>query len=296
MEAWKTFLSARRPTVFSRYRDGIPQQSPVEIGRVVSLALAALFSVGADDPRKHIFLANNGALATIIVGRDQLSDSDMRALTEASEKLQYNIMMSPQRPIELPVFKDLAAAKGADDLDARAQRYPLDVSAPTDARPFFFNQVRISHPQDVMEMIAEYRRSGDFHNGASVVPAGNLLAIGTLVMLVMLSAVLVFVVVVIPGRQSMRIANPKLVWWDRYIFCLSGSGSCWSRSASFKEMSIFIGHPVYGLSIVLFSIILSTGIGSFVSKCLGLRTRMHVIAGLGLSVYTCLSYRTGCLQ
>jgi hypothetical protein len=33
-----------------------------------------------------------------------------------------------------------------------------------------------------------------------------------------------------------------------------------------QRMSLFLGHPVYGLAIVLFSIILATGIGSLISE------------------------------
>jgi hypothetical protein len=36
--------------------------------------------------------------------------------------------------------------------------------------------------------------------------------------------------------------------------------------ALIQRMSIFMGHPTYGLSIVLFSIILSTGLGSLLSE------------------------------
>ena len=36
--------------------------------------------------------------------------------------------------------------------------------------------------------------------------------------------------------------------------------------ALLQRMSVFLGHPVYALSIVLFSLILSTGLGSLASE------------------------------
>jgi hypothetical protein len=73
----------------------------------------------------------------------------------------------------------LLAARSLDDLNARAVRYFLDVSPPTDARPFFFNQLRLTHLGDISAMIQEWRNKGNF-SGAGLVVAGNLIAIGTL--------------------------------------------------------------------------------------------------------------------
>jgi hypothetical protein len=281
IEAWKIFLSALAPSgVFtvSRWHSA---QNPAEIGRVVSLAMAALFSQGVENPRSHIFLVSNGPLATIVVGRDPLSTADVQGLKDASTKLQYAILMSPEAAIEIPVFKDLGAAQGLGDLAARAQRYPLDLSAPTDAHPFFFNQLRISHPEDVMVMVRQFQRSGSFNSGASLVVAGNLLAIGTLLLLIFLSAILVVFVVVIPARTSIRSANRELVWSGTLYFLLIGIGFMLAEIGLIQRISVFIGHPVYGLSVVLFSIILSTGMGSFLSERFAPETKVHFMIWLG---------------
>jgi MFS family permease len=42
-------------------------------------------------------------------------------------------------------------------------------------------------------------------------------------------------------------------------------------------MSIFLGHPVYSLSVLLSTLILSTGIGSFLSEQLPLQSRTRLI-------------------
>jgi hypothetical protein len=50
-------------------------------------------------------------------------------------------------------------------------------------------------------------------------------------------------------------------------------------------LSVFLGHPVYALSVVLFSLILSTGLGSLASERFPLTTGLGVI---GWSVLTSL--------
>ena len=60
-------------------------------------------------------------------------------------------------------------------------------------------------------------------------------------------------------------------------FLLIGAGFMITEIALLQRMSVFLGHPVYALSIVLFSLILATGIGSFASERLQLDTAPRLI-------------------
>ena len=283
-EAWKIFLSSLTPDgVFtvSRWHSA---GNPVESGRMVSLAMAALYSMGVQDPRSHIFLATYGPLATIVVGRQPLAQADVDRLAETCSRYQFGVVLRPDQPSGQPVFADLISATSAEDLEARAARYPLDLSAPTDARPFFFNQLRISHPNDVAYMIREARKTGTFQGQSSLVIAGNLLACGTLALVIILSTILVIMVVVLPARSSIRIPDRSLIVHGTVYFMLIGLGFMMVEMALIQRISVFLGHPTYGLAVVLFSIILSTGIGSFLSERLLMQKPAHFMLWLGLLV------------
>ena len=144
VEGWRVFLSALTPTgLFTVSRWHSPT-APIEIGRTTSLAVASLYAIGASNPRDHIFIATVENLATVIVSRQPMSATDIRTLSDAAERLKFNILARPHQPSSDPVFEDLLSATSVDDLSARASRYWLDVSPPTDSRPFFFNQLRLS--------------------------------------------------------------------------------------------------------------------------------------------------------
>jgi hypothetical protein len=49
-------------------------------------------------------------------------------------------------------------------------------------------------------------------------------------------------------------------------FLLIGIGFMMTEIALVQRMSVFLGHPVYALSVVLFSLILATGIGALASE------------------------------
>jgi hypothetical protein len=56
-----------------------------------------------------------------------------------------------------------------------------------------------------------------------------------------------------------------------------------------QRLSLFLGHPVYGLAVGLFAIILSTGIGSIVSDRLPISKGHHAVVWCGvLAVYLAL--------
>ena len=182
------------------------------------------------------------------------------------------------------MFQDLLSATSIDDLDSKAGQYWLDMSPPTDARPFFFNQLRVSNLQNLRSFADEYGRTGSFTLGESLVVAGNVLAIGTLFLLILLSLLAVVLTVILPARSSVNRVEPRFAALGSIYFLLIGLGFMFIEIGLIQRMSVFMGHPVYALSIVLFSIILSTGLGSLLSgKFVPSRPR-EIILWLGLLV------------
>src|SRR5690606_15950059 len=57
----------------------------------------------------------------------------------------------------------------------------------------------------------------------------------------------------------------RLAFGGSAYFLLIGVGFMFVEIALLQRLSLFLGHPVYSLAIVLFSIVLSTGLGSLVS-------------------------------
>ena len=282
VEGWKTFLSALHP-------DGLfsvsPWHSPtatVEIGRVVSLAIAALTELGVENPRDHIYVAGVRRLATIIVSRQPFAASDLQALNAATGRLRFDVLAAPDRAATDPVLADLLAARTLDELNVRAGHHDLDVSPPTDARPFFFNQLRLTRLGDIATMIREWRTGGSLVHNSGLVVSGNLIAMGTLFLIILLSAVVVVSVILVPARSSVHMVDRRLALIASAYFLLIGLGFMFVEIGLIQRISLFLGHPVYALSIGLFSIILSTGLGSLLSERLTPVHSVHFLVWLGV--------------
>jgi spermidine synthase len=271
VEGWRHFLHALTPhgifTVSRWYASG----SEYETARLLSLAIAALQAeFGVTDPQAHIFLAGQEQLGTLVVSAAPLTPAEIATLRTTAERYHYKILASPDQPPASEILRSLLEARSIEELTSQASTYLLDVSPATDARPFFFNMLRLD-PLRIEQTLAFA-----LHSKTGVV-RGNLHATGTLVLIIGLSAVLVTATIVLPLRHSVRIVERRLAVWGTAYFLLIGIGFMFVEIGLIQRISVFLGHPVYALSIGLFSIILATGIGSFASERIVLDTAPRFI-------------------
>ena len=99
-------------------------------------------------------------LATLIVSRQPFSASDIRVLSNSAARLNFNVLARPDQMSTEPVFEDLLSATSIDDLNARAGKCWIDMSPPTHARPFFFNQLRVFNLENLQYFADQYRQRG----------------------------------------------------------------------------------------------------------------------------------------
>ena len=149
--------------------------------------------------------------------------------------------------------------------------FRLDLTPPTDDRPFFFNQVPLYDAAKVVALVLSTGRSPG-------VGYGNLFATATLLMLFFIALGLVLAAILIPLQPALRDVGARLAIGGTLYFMLIGIGFMLIEIGFLQRFSVFLGHPIYSLSIVLFSLILSTGIGSLLSDYVGIENRPSVLS------------------
>lgn len=255
VNGWKRFLSRLTPTgVFTVSRWFAPDR-PDETARILSLAMATLIEMGETHPADHIYLIGNRNLSTLMVGRAALTPAEIQTLDAEAARHGYRILVAPGRPAADPTFDRLLKARSTDELVRIGGQTDLNITPTWDSNPFFFNQLRLT---DLNAVLRAYRSSaGAVH--------GNLAASLTLATLVAVSGLMVVFVLLGPARSATIHADrPALAWTSAYFMTI-GIAFMFVELSLIQRMSLFLGHPIYGLAIVLFSVILATGIGSLVS-------------------------------
>jgi hypothetical protein len=142
--------------------------------------------------------------------------------------------------------------------------YPADIRATTDDRPFFFHTTRLADQFDVA-----FGRSMLFGNGLSA-----------LLTLFGISATLVVLFVVGPLLIGGSLPGPGWGRWLAYFGAL-GAGFMLLEVAMLQRFVLLLGHPVYSLTVTLFSLLLGTGVGSFLTRVVDdRRIRRVTMSGL----------------
>jgi hypothetical protein len=280
IEAWRLFLSRLTPTGVLSFSRWYIEKEPSEVYRLFALAIGALRSQGVPEPRRHLFLARvpapqhtgdpESGVGTLLVSPAPFSDGDLDRLEAICEQLRFEPVFSARHTRD-EMFTRLGETP---DLAAFAAGYPKNIAPPTDDSPFFFHITRL---RDTLSLGFAGAKVESF-----------------------LLALLGFV----GGLTALCIILP--LWFgrsgstplrDRAVFTLFfagiGLGFMLVEMAFLQWLFVLLGHPTYSLSVVLFSVLLSAGLGSFLSGHLRLAEDTRCIVWLG--GFTCLLVGTGWL-
>ena len=273
VEGWRHFIDALAPTGVLTVSRWYNPKNVTEIGRLLSLAATSLADRGISDPQNHVFVAATDKLATIVVAKSAFTAGDLAGLRARANELRFRILVDPGAPAASPVLDRILTARSPAELAAIAQETHLDVSAPRDDRPFFFNEVNLS---DLGSLFTAFGAQG------GGVISGNLLALLALLKIVLLSGLLVVYAMIVPAAPAYRQAPPALARLGSLYFLSIGLGFMFVEIGLIQRLSTFLGHPVYGMAIGLFGIILSTGIGSLISE------RVVLFSAKRVGLWACL--------
>jgi len=272
VEGWRVFLSKltdRGVVTMSRW---YYKKRPGELLRLASLAYEALDAAGVKNPAEHILLAatafsgagepglspeekktreeNAYGTGTIIVSRSPWNAEAVRTFLSVCARYRFEVLLAAGKE-GVPAFLDIV---DRGRRPAMIAAYPLDLRAPTDDRPFFFNMLKPS----ALVTQRGIEREGPLST--------NLGAVRNLLILLVIVTALALVLIVAPILSAMKGRKARMLFhpWSLY-FAAIGLGFMLIEIALIQKFTVFLGHPTYSLLVVLCTILLFTGIGSGLS-------------------------------
>lgn len=226
-----------------------------ESARVVALMANALRRAGVDRPEDQVaFLTTHAmldsALATVLLKRSPFTETERTALGRICQERGYGLLWPRPEGGDTPPF-DMSAVLRLEPSVINDGDY--DLSPPTDDRPFFFN---IDWPVRSWGRAIESR---DASRGSRAT-----LVLGT-ALIAMCGACLWFVVRPlrasgVASRAERRGFVPPLLYFGGI-----GLGFMLVELALIQRYILFLGHPSYAISVVLFSLLLFGGFGSLLT-------------------------------
>jgi hypothetical protein len=230
---------------------------PGEVYRTVTLAAASLRAIGVAEPRQHIAVIRTRPLShgsqfvgvgTMLVSRTPFTEADVSRLQEQANRLQFDVLLTPTTASDR-VLEQITSAQ----TDEIVRDFPLNIAAPTDDSPFFFHMLRL---RDIGKV-------GMLTAGKSTPNMVAVFVLGTLLLTVFGLTVLCIVVPLWFGTDRSALhGNGGLL----LFFAAIGLGFMLVETSQMQRLIIVLGHPTYALSVVLTTLLLSSGLGSSMTK------------------------------
>jgi len=257
VEAWRTFLEHLAPRGILSVSRWYYADRPGEVYRLASLASTTLLQMGVSRPGDHYAIVRArpaggsggpDGVGTMLVSRDPLSAEDLDALDAVAARMRFDVVQSPRHSADATFA---ALADGARVEEAIAA-HELNIAAPTDDTPFFFHMLRL---RDVFN-VARWSDQG--------IVRFNMTAVGILGVLLVTVLALTAACIVVPWvlAGSRDPALRDRAGTHLTFFAAIGLGFMLVEISQVQRLAIFLGHPVYSLSVVLFSLLVASGAGS----------------------------------
>jgi len=252
VEAWTQFLgrlSDKGVLSFSRWYSA---ERPYETYRLFSLALESLRRAGVRDPIDHLILLTcpstrpgTPGVATLLVSAMPFSEDHTRQFLKFAEENGFTVALAPGLG-QGGEFFSIASPMG---LAAAEAQWHVDLSPPTDNNPFFFE---FSNPHDLLD-IQMWRGRTD----------PNLEVPRQIIALLVLVTALVCLCIVIPLQTRCCDRSSPLIAPNLVYFCAIGLGFMHVEISLMQRLVVLLGNPTQSLTIVLFTLLLAGGAGSW---------------------------------
>ncbi len=256
-------------------------EPPRESLRLLALARTALGEIGETEAWRNIIVVREdaaklkgwGAQDTVLVFRHPVDSADLdRARAALARDKGLEALYLPGDAPRNAFGRFLLSRDPA----AFERDYPFDITPVRDDRPFFFYSVQ---PRDVWTFLGRGgQEAADYKINRALPLLFGLVGISLAATAVMLALPPLLFGGKLPKGRGVRAG---LV----YFICI-GAGYILIQVALIQKFILFLGHPTYSLTVIVFSMLVFSGFGSYWSRRVtrapgpGLRAVLASVAGL----------------
>lgn len=233
---------------------------PRESLRLLSITIDALRRLEQNDAARHVIVAREGsnkisgwgATDTVILSRKPMTPEFVERAVAAMKESNMEQIYVPGTTRRTP-FQELLTT---NDREAFFNNYQYNVTSVNDNRPFFFYTVQ---PRDIWNFLTSASQENADYKINRAVP----MLFGVLFVSVIATLVTLLMPPLVLGQRLPQ--DRRLRAFLLYFVCL-GAGYIMIQVSLIQKFVLLLGHPTYALTVIIFSMLLSSGLGSFYSK------------------------------
>jgi hypothetical protein len=234
-------------------------EQPYQTYRICSLAMEA----AGVDLDGSVIVTSKGRLANFIWKKGILTPGEIAAVSAFCRQNGFQVLYLPGMEGDFRQILQRQTFQGF------VRAYPLDISPVTDDRPFFYLTDRWKYLGAYAENAI--RKGSRFPTVFTIV-----------IVIIVLTALFSAVFILVPLRvRSRGDFTPSSSAYYMIYFTILGLAFMLAEVTLMTKFTLFLGHPPYSLSVVLFALLVFSGIGSFLSSRLPGPEEKGILAAIG---------------
>jgi len=232
--------------------------------RTLSTWITALENKGKN-PKEHLLSLRSWGTISYFIKNRPFSPTEIQVMKDFAEKNLFDLVYYPGiRPeeanihnrFEKPLYYNYCQNLLSPEKRATFYKnYLFQVHPVSDDRPFFNNFFKAGKIKQAYESFGQ--KWLPFLQGEFIIP------------LILLQALVVASLMILAPllRLKRGIAGEGRLFWKVFMyFGLIGMGFMFVEITFIQKFILILGHPLYSISLIIFSLLLSSGLGSLFSK------------------------------
>jgi MFS family permease len=256
---------------------------PREIVRLCSISLEALSRMGIEKPENHLAIIRSWATSTLILSKEEIGEEEISIIKDFCDKRNFDTVYFPgireedaninhvlEKSYYYQEIRQLVDSFEEGNLKDFYDSYFFNVSAVTDNQPYFFYTLKWKNIPRIIKSTANWQ---------PLIEWGNLIIFATFIQGIIFSIIFIFLPLFLK-RSPLTKGKVKISFL--VYFASLGLGYMLLEISFIQKFILYLTNPSYSTSIIIFSFLFFSGLGSFYSR----RVEKNYVNVLKIIIFT----------
>ncbi|MEA1939705.1 MAG: hypothetical protein U9N03_03470, partial [Candidatus Caldatribacteriota bacterium] len=240
---------------------------PREIVRLCSISLEALYRMGIERPENHLAVIRSWGTSTLILSKKEIREEEIRIIKDFCDERNFDVVYFPGiKGEEVNINHVLEESYYYQEITQLVNSFRegkqkdfydscfFNVSAVTDNQPYFFYTLKWQNIPKIIKSTANWQ---------PLIEWGNLILFATFIQGIIFSIIFIFLPLFLKRSPltKRKVNFPFLLY-----FASLGLGYMLLEISFIQKFILYLTNPSYSTSIIIFSFLFFSGLGSFYSK------------------------------
>lgn len=240
---------------------------PRDTLKLFATAVSALKEMGVKKVQHQLILIRSWQTSTLLIKKGDFTEVEIRKMEAFCNSRQFDVgysfltasdQVNRFNILRQPLFFQGAEALVSGKGEAFMSDYKFNIRPSTDNRPFFHHFLKLTSLPEILSLYSQ--------GGMALLDSGYLVLLGTLLVTIMLSALLILLPLAFVKNGGWKKRSVMFPWGVLLYFFFTGISFLFVEISFIQKFTLYLYHPVYSIATTLASVLVFAGIGSQLAR------------------------------